>query len=199
MTIHGRHRNHPILLGLGAAALLAAGATAHAADKPPAGTDKPVATAPAGAAGTSETATVLGKLHHANQMEIEMGKLAQKNGASKDVKAFGKTLVQDHTASDKKVTALAKKEKVDLTAAAPPMKPEDQATMDKLKTQKGAEFDKTFSAAMVEDHKKDVSEATAARDSTSDPQLKALLTETVPVLEKHRGTAEKLATTTGTP
>ena len=183
------------MIGLGAAALLTAGATARAADKPP-GADKPaVAASPA----ASDTAAVLGKLHHANQMEIEMGKLAQKNGASKDVKAFGKTLVKDHTAADKKVTALAKKEKIDLTAAAPPMKPEDQATMDRLKAQKGAEFDKSFAAAMVEDHKQDVSEATAARDSTSDPQLKALLTETVPVLEKHRDAAEKLATTVATP
>jgi putative membrane protein len=186
MRTHSRHRNHPILIGLGAAALLAAGATARAEDKPT-------------AANNSETATVLGKLHHANQMEIEMGKLAQKNGATKEVKAFGKTLVQDHTASDKKVTALAKKEKIDLNAAAPPMKPEDQATMDRLKTEKGAAFDKTFSTAMVEDHKQDVSEATAARDSTTDPKLKALLTETVPVLEKHRDTAEKLATTTAAP
>jgi putative membrane protein len=190
MTIHGRSRRNPILIGLGAAALLAATATAHAADKPAA------AGAPAAA---SETATVLGKLHHSNQMEIEMGKLAQKNGGSKDVKAFGKTLVQDHTAADKKVTALAKQEKVDLKTAAPPMKPDDQAKMDQLKTQKGAEFDKAFSTAMVEDHKKDVSEASAARDSTSDPKLKALLTDTVPVLEKHRDTAEKLATSTGTP
>jgi predicted outer membrane protein len=68
------------------------------------------------------TADVLGKLHLSNQKEIEMGKQAQTNGQRKDVKAFGKTLVKDHSAADKKVAALAKKEKIDLAAATPSAK-----------------------------------------------------------------------------
>jgi putative membrane protein len=177
-----------LLVPLAAVALSIPAATASAAEAKPAG-------AMAAPAGSADTAAVLGKLHHSNQMEIEMGKLAQKNAESKDVKAFGKTLVQDHTAADKKVTALAKQQKVDLAAAAPAMKPDEK--MDKLKTQKGADFDKAFAAAMLEDHQKDVSEASSARDTTSDPKLKTLLTETVPVLEKHRDTAQKLVTQLG--
>jgi putative membrane protein len=195
MTCHERRGSHSVLVALGAVALLTAGGTAWAVnpkDPTPTPNPNPGAPPPTGAA---DTATVLGKLHHSNQMEIEMGKLAQKNGTSKDVKAFGKTLVTDHTASDKKVTALAKQQKVDLAAAAPAMKPDEK--MDKLKTQKGAEFDKAFAEAMLEDHQKDVSEASSARDSTSDPKLKTLLTETVPVLEKHRDTAQKLVTQLG--
>ena len=138
-----------------------------------------------------DTATVLGKLHHSNQMEIEMGKLAQEKGQSKEVKSFGKTLVTDHTAADKKVAALAKQEKIDLTAAMPPMKDDKMAP---LKTAVGAEFDKAFARAMLEDHTKDVEEAKAAREATTDPKLKALLTSTIPVLEKHRETAQKLVT-----
>ena len=136
-----------------------------------------------------DTAAVLGKLHHSNQMEIEMGKLAQEKGQSKDVKSFGKTLVTDHTAADKKVAALAKQEKIDLTAAMPPMKPDKMAP---LKTAVGAEFDKAFASAMLEDHTKDVDEAKAARDATTDVKLKSLLDATIPVLEKHRETAQKL-------
>ena len=135
------------------------------------------------------TATVLGKLHHANQMEIEMGKLAQEKGQSKDVKNYGKTLVTDHTAADKKVMALAKQEKIDLTAAMPPMTDDNMAL---LKTAVGTEFDKVFARVMLEDHTKDVNEAKAARDATTDPKLKSLLTSTIPVLEKHRETAQKL-------
>ena len=61
--------------------------------------------------GSAQTAEVLSKLHHSNQMEVAAGKLAQEKGQSKDVKAFGKTLVTDHSAADKKVMALAKEEK----------------------------------------------------------------------------------------
>jgi hypothetical protein len=45
---------------------------------------------------------------------------------------------------------------------------------------------------MLDDHKKDVAEATAARDSTNDEKLKKLLTEIVPTLQKHEDTAQKL-------
>ena len=71
-------------------------------------------------AASPDTATVLGKLHHANQMEVAAGKLAEEKGQAKDVKSFGKTLVTDHTAADKKVMALAKAEKIELPAPAKP-------------------------------------------------------------------------------
>jgi putative membrane protein len=137
---------------------------------------------------TAQTAQVLGKLHHANQMEVAAGKLAQEKGQSKDVKAFGKTLVTDHSAADKKVMALAKDEKIDLPADAPM----SHEKMDKLKAASGADFDKKFASHMLEDHKKDIAEAKAARDTTADAKLKALLTSTIPVLEKHREIAQKL-------
>jgi putative membrane protein len=97
-------------------------------------------------------------------------------------------LVTDHTASDKKVMKLAKDEKIDLPGAAP--MPSDK--MDKLKSMAGAEFDKAFASDMLEDHQKDIGEAKEARDGTSDTKLKALLASTLPVLEKHRDTAQKL-------
>jgi putative membrane protein len=89
---------------------------------------------------TAQTAEVLNKLHHSNQMEIAAGKLAQEKGQSKDVKSFGKILVTDHSAADKKVMALAKDEKIDLPADVP--MPPDK--MDKMKAASGAEFDRMF-------------------------------------------------------
>jgi putative membrane protein len=141
---------------------------------------------PALAADAPPTAEVLAKLHHANQMEIQMGKLAVKNGQSKEVKEFGKMLVKDHSAADKKVTALARKEKVDLKKAA--MKDETMADL----PPKGPEFDAKFAQAMLDDHKKDVAETKAARDATDNAKLKQLLTDVVPTLEKHEETAQKI-------
>src|SRR5215213_1268077 len=84
--------------------------TAARADDKPMG-DKAAAKADKAAADATsgpDPADVLSKLHHANQMEIEAGKLAQEKGSSKAVKAYGKTLVRDHSAADKKVLATAK-------------------------------------------------------------------------------------------
>jgi putative membrane protein len=145
--------------------------------------------APAWADDAPAPAEVLTKLHQSNVKEVEMGKLAQKNGQSREVKAFGKTLVTDHSAADKKVKALAKKEKVELTDEKPAMDHGDLT---------GADFDSKFAKSMLEDHEKDVAEMKKARDATDDPKLKALLTSIVPTLEKHEETARKLADSTKT-
>ena len=82
----------------------------------------------------------------ANQVDIDAGKLAQKQAKSAEVKAFGKQMVTDHTAVNKQAIALANKLKV---------KPEDNATsqglksggdanVKKLKTLKGDAFDKAY-------------------------------------------------------
>lgn len=132
------------------------------------------------------TADVLGKLHLSNQKEIEMGKQAQKNGQSKDVKAFGKTLVKDHTAADKKVAALAKKEKIDLAASTPSAKDDMPAPA------AGPDFDGKFGQMMLDDHKKDIGEATDAQNATTDDQLKKLITDILPTLQKHQELAQKI-------
>ncbi len=146
------------------------------------------------AAGTSETAAVLGKLHHASQMEIEMGRLAMQGGEMISVTSFGQTLIVDHTAVDERVVALAMRERIDVTAAMPAMTDDSMA---KLRTLKGMKFDKAFARAMLEDHTQDLDEAKAVMDKTSDGQLKALLVTTIPVLEKHRDIAQKLVDTIG--
>ena len=153
-------------------------------------TDTSPPTAPA--TGTDEgppPGEVLTKLHHANEMEIEAGKLALEKGQSKAIKDYGKTLVRDHTAADKQVMALAKQLKVEFETM-PAMK---NAKLEAAKSATGPEFDQMFAEAMLEDHTKDVAEATAARDATKNPKLKRLLTALVPKLEKHKATALKLA------
>jgi putative membrane protein len=136
------------------------------------------------AADPPATADVLAKLHHANQTEIAMGEIAKKNGQSKETKAFGKTLVKDHGAADKKVVALAKKEKLTL--------PEDSADKGMGDMPAGADFDATFAQSMLDDHTKDVAEVTTARDTTTDADLKKLLSGLLPTLQKHKDTAQRL-------
>ena len=51
---------------------------------------------------------VLRQMHRTNLMEIRMGQLAQRNGASAKVKQFAARLVRDHQAADQKVVAVAK-------------------------------------------------------------------------------------------
>jgi len=137
------------------------------------------------------TAEVLAKLRASNQKEIDAGKLAQKHGQSRQVKDFGKVLVRDHTAADKKVAALAKQE--DLALAAEVGSIGDMAA----RMTADPDFDLQFASDMLEDHKKDIAEVTEARDATQDPKLKKLLSELLPTLQKHEETAQKILDTEG--
>lgn len=64
--------------------------------------------APQDSSETLSDEIVLARMHQTHQQEIKMGQLAQRNGSAK-VKSYGARLVKDHTAAEKKVTAVAKK------------------------------------------------------------------------------------------
>jgi putative membrane protein len=139
------------------------------------------------AAAPPSTADVLDKLHKSNLTEIEAGKLAQDNGHSKATKDYGKMLVSDHTSADDQVRALAKEEKIDLSASTPVVGSNSLADLTA-----GPAFDRRFARSMVDDHKKVIAEVTAARDTTTDAKLKTLLAGLLPTLEKHESMAESL-------
>ncbi|MBK7857173.1 MAG: DUF4142 domain-containing protein [Archangiaceae bacterium] len=141
----------------------------------------------------------LAKLHHDNQMEQQMGALAKKNGASKQVKQFGELLIKDHGLADKQVTALAKKKNIDLTLPPPKdeaEKAEMQAAMDgmkRLETLKGDEFDREFAKMMLEDHQKAVTMVETTLKSTQDSKVQSLLNKLLPVLKDHLRIAEQVS------
>lgn len=141
---------------------------------------------------------IVAHLHHVNQMEIDLGKAAMKS-SNAGVKAYGDTLVKDHTTGDKDLTAFAKAHKLAMIPADKPEtdadKQEAKDMMDKvakLKAMKGAEFDKTFLDMMASGHDKELAKIDTAMASVADADLKAILTATKPVLQRHADSARDL-------
>jgi putative membrane protein len=130
------------------------------------------------------TAEVLAKIHRANQKEMDMGRMAVQVGHAKDVRSFGKTLMNDHQAAEKKVQKLAKEENVALTETAVANEESGLPT--------GDAFDATFAQRMLDDHQKLIVDLEAARETTSDDKLKKLLGDLLPVLHRHESTAHHL-------
>ena len=97
----------------------------------------------------------LKKAIEGNYAEISMGELAQKNGQSDEVKAYGKMLSSDHDAANQKATDAAK-----AVGMTPPPGPsaKQKADYEKMSKTSGAAFDKMFAAHMVADHQKDIAE-----------------------------------------
>jgi putative membrane protein len=141
---------------------------------------------------------VVSHVKHVNDMEIELGKLAKTNGTA-STKAYGATLVKDHTANNTKLTALAKKKGVATIpaeeATTDEQKKDEQMMMDamaKLKTLKGAAFDKELVPMMIEGHDKEVGRIDAAIASVKDADIVMHLKDTKPVVQRHADAAREL-------
>jgi putative membrane protein len=135
-------------------------------------------------------ADVLNDLHVANRLEVHMGQLAQEKGSTADAKDYGKTLVKDHEDNDKQVTELAAKQGITLKTATPGLM--DKMEMKKLQSQSGADFDRAFAKNMIEDHKKDIAKMQSALKSQLPEDVRKLVADTLPTLQKHLELAQKI-------
>jgi len=135
-------------------------------------------------------------LQKVNKEEIEAGKLAEKRGKSEAIRNYGKTLISDHTKSQKEVSAAAKKAKISpkdsaLTKTDKEHEKTAKNKMDQLKKLNGAEFDKTFAQVMSNDHEHMISLLKDHKGDIQSEDLKTLVENTIPVLEQHKDLADK--------
>ncbi len=114
--------------------------------------------------------------------EVQLGNLALAKAQSADVKQFAQQMVSDHTKANNDLKNVAAKKSVALPTD---INDEQKSSMEKLSKLSGADFDKEYVKAMVEDHEKDVKEFTAQSQSGTDADVKAFATNTLPTLQSH--------------
>jgi len=144
---------------------------------------------------------VLAHVHHLNQTEIMLGKLAQKSGSTQAVKAYGQMLARDHQSADKDLTAFAKKQDVKIPMDKPKEEADQKDQKDQkeaiahLKTLKGNEFDTAFLQMMVQDHEKEIAKLDANIGGIQNQDLATILKDFKPALQKHADQARELQKT----
>jgi putative membrane protein len=121
--------------------------------------------------------------------EVKLGELAENNGHSNAVKSFGKRMRDDHSQANSELEQLATQKNVTLPKH---VDAKEQATYDRLSKLKGAEFDRAYMNAMLEDHRHDVAEFQRATTS-SDPDVQAFASKTLPTLQSHLDEAQQIA------
>lgn len=125
--------------------------------------------------------------------EIETGKLALEKSTSPQVKAFAQAMVDDHTAANQKLTALAATKKLDVSEDAELI---NQAKELILKLRGEESFDKAYANNQVMAHRETIELFRKAALST-DADISGFATTTLPKLEHHLQQAEELAATLG--
>ena len=121
--------------------------------------------------------------------EVEMGKLAQTNGGSADVKDYGKMLETDHSAANTELASIAAAENITLPTA---MDDEHSMHVKDMASKNGADFDKAFIPMMIEDHEKDIAEFKKAADSNPNQKIKDFASKALPTLQKHLDKAKMI-------
>ncbi len=122
-------------------------------------------------------------------MEVELGKVAQTNGASKDVKDFGKMMEDDHSAANTELQSIAAAENISMPAG---MNEEHTMHVTDLKAKQGAAFDKAYMDMMVDGHTKTIDEFKKAAAGNENQKVKDFAAKTLPTLQKHLDKAKAI-------
>src|SRR5512133_910691 len=120
--------------------------------------------------------TFMKKAAKGGMMEVKMGKMAEQNAQSDDVKSFGKRMVTDHSKANDELKSIASKKGVELPSKEHSFKwTSDKAYMD----------------MMVKDHEKDLAEFKEEASNGSDPDVKKFADDTAKIVQEHLDLAKE--------
>ena len=122
------------------------------------------------------------KLAGVAMAEVELGKLAKEKASSREVKAFGQRMIDDHQKAGDELKGIAQRKNFSWPAALPP---DAVALKDKLSKLSGAAFDRAYIDEMVKGHTEVLAEVKKEAQSASDPDVKAWATKASSSVQAH--------------
>jgi putative membrane protein len=131
----------------------------------------------------------MAKALQGSTLEVTLGHDATAKTTSPDVKNFATHMITDHGKARDELKQLAVKRNVDIPVD---LDEDHRAVVDRLAKLNGPEFDKAYAKTMVDDHEKDIREFRDAQKKVADPELKAWVNKTLPVLESHLAMANEM-------
>ena len=122
-------------------------------------------------------------------MEIELGRMAEREASDPGVQAFGKAMARHHTEVGDRLELLAALKGIRLPGA---MLPEHQRAVDRLSQLSGRDFDTEYMQLMAEDHAKAVEAFETQARTGTDADIKAFVDATLPGLREHLALAQEV-------
>ena len=141
--------------------------------------------------GSHDTGAFVSNASQSDMYEIQAGGIAATRAKNADVKAFGKSMVTQHTAMSNEMKPL-------ITAAgqtpADKLDERRQGFIDNLKTASAADFDKTYIDQQVAAHGEALTLMQGYSDAGGDAGLKAGAAKAVPKVQMHLDKAKSIQT-----
>ncbi len=149
--------------------------------------DSPSASQSIGA--DEESASFLVKAANMGMAEVDLGRLAGEKARNQKVKDFGAMMVSDHTNANNEVKSLASQRNVSLPDSVSDEKRKDKEDLAK---KSGADFDRAFMEAMVDDHNETINLFEKASNNVKDNAVKTFVDNTLPKLRNHLDSAKAI-------
>jgi len=128
----------------------------------------------------------LQKLHAANQLEINAGRVALQKGTSPQVKSFAQRMIDDHTKNDAELAQIAENKGIAITGKDFDRQVKSgQGELDRLQKGSGERFDRAYMDDMKRDHEKDLKALRKLTEKAEDPGVKSFLQQTDATVADH--------------
>lgn len=126
----------------------------------------------------------------AGQMQVQAAQMVANRGADKAVKDYAATLIEHQASANSELAQLASSLGIELPSSLPRgMRNE----VEKLAKRSGAEFDREFVREIgIKQHEQEIKHFEKASKDAKEPQLRAWVDKTLPMLQQHLAAAQKL-------
>lgn len=129
-----------------------------------------------------------------NAFEVRAGTLASQRASNNAVKQFGRQMVTDHGNMVRQWTSLALKSGLPTNVTLNSLQ---QQSVDQLSKRSGADFDRAYMQAMVEDHDQDASTLQRIAAGAQSTEVRQLAATGVTATQQHLAQAQQLAAQVG--
>jgi len=141
--------------------------------------------------GEGPDASFVHKAGEGDLAELELSRLAADRAAPPKVRAYARTIVQDHGQTSRELAMIAAHENI----ALPDVVDEEHAqVLDALASEGGAIFDDNYITAMLAAHQQLASLLKSSEAAVSTDELRTYIRKTLPVVERERRLAQEVST-----
>ena len=128
--------------------------------------------------------TFVAKVSQGGMYEVELGKVAEAQATTQDVKDSGNTEAHDHMLVGAKLKSVVEANGMSFPSS---LNAEFQARLDKIKALPADQFDAAYLADMKKIHQADGAAFAKEAASGTNPDLKAFAAETYRIVQRHLG------------
>jgi len=129
-----------------------------------------------------------------NLLEVRLGQIAHLKGANVSVREFGQQMVNEHSAMQKQWMGAAKNNRLTFKAD---LNPSQLQQFESLNKMTGAEFDRAYMDAMIQNRRANLSSFQSERNGSHSSDVRQLIEAGMPAMQQHLSLAQQVGAQVG--